>query len=75
MTPDEHDDPGTRTTDATEPLRPVAGTAVGDRHPQAGFLVAGFRQPQSWMDPFMTSLMAAANSAFLADFGMKPATP
>lgn len=54
MTPDEHDDPGTRTTDATEPLRPVAGTAVGDRHPQAGFLVAGFRQPQSWMDPFMS---------------------
>lgn len=45
--------PGVKTTDATEPLRPVAGTVAGEQQPQAGFLVAGYR-PQEWMDPFLS---------------------
>ena len=43
-----------RTTDAIAPRRPVAGAIVGERHPQARFLVAGFRDPYRWMDPFLT---------------------
>lgn len=42
------------TTTDTRPLRPIAGTALGERDPRAGFLVAGFgHRPVRWMDPFM----------------------
>jgi hypothetical protein len=41
-----------RTTDASAPLRPVAGVATGERDPRAGFLVAGHHD-LSWMDPFL----------------------
>ena len=43
-----------KTTNATTPLRPVAGTIIGERHSQARFLVAGFRDPHRWMDPYLT---------------------
>lgn len=43
-----------RTTEETTPLRNVAGVVAGERHPRAGFLVAGFGEPQPWMDPFMS---------------------
>jgi redox-sensitive bicupin YhaK (pirin superfamily) len=43
-----------RTTDATSPQRAVAGVATGQRHAQARFLVAGFRDAHPSMDPFLT---------------------
>ncbi len=42
------------TSDSDAPLRTVAGLVAGDRHPQAKFLVAGFRQANTWMDPFLS---------------------
>lgn len=43
-----------RTTDATTPLRPITEIVAGTQHPQARFLVAGYREAHEWMDPCLT---------------------